>query len=153
MLWLMGRGCRPSTSATSGARGRGEQHHRRDVLIRRLDLPVGEQRSLDELCAVIAVRSAWLDPEAVPSLRLIDALWHGDFDDLNRQSVRLRQILGRRGLGHEATRIAAGLLLHRAQHVLAPVYGVAARRFRDILHARSGDAKAAHRFPWHLLDG
>jgi hypothetical protein len=149
----MGRGCRSQISASSGARPRAKLERRRGVLIRRLGLAAAPPPSLDELCAVIAVRGAWTDPEAVPSIRLIDALWHGDFDDLNAQASRLRRLLAGRGIGHDGRRVTAGLLLHRAQGVLAPLHGVGVRHFRSILHERAGEAKAAHRFPWHLLDG
>jgi hypothetical protein len=124
------------------------------VVAGRLGVVGGVRLSFDDLFAVLVVRAGWAVPVGIPAVRLIDALWQRDFDDVRVQALRLRRQLEADGVvGQDATRVAAGLALHRAQAIIAAVHGVGVRDFRRGLHLRADEAKRLGLFPWHLLDG
>jgi hypothetical protein len=123
------------------------------VLARALRPRAAGLLSLDELCALMLVRADRIEPAAVPAVRLLDALWHRDFDDLATQSLRVRRELLALETGHDLVRLRAGMLINDCEPIVARTHGVSVARFRAAVRAAANDAKRTHRFPWHLLDG
>lgn len=101
----------------------------------------------------MASASQWSDVWAPVSIRLVDALWHGDRADFAAQARRLSDELAAEGLDHDGRRIIAGLSIMRAEGLVAATYGLATEELRRVMRSEAERAKREHRFPWHLLDG
>jgi hypothetical protein len=137
---------------------RGLRHAALEAALRRrgLDGLGGVSRpseQLDERYRRLAASDGWHDRWAVPSLRLVDALWCGEHEEFGQQAYVLRRTLEAEGLSHDGVRVAAGLAVMHAQRTIADVHGVEVSAVRRRLKEQAAIAKELHVFPWHLLDG